>query len=134
MKRQLRNTLVIVGILFLTIAVFTGTALADPGEPTGEPQNGNGLARMVEWMGPENWGQMVQRMTQIHGAEETGRMLQWMNQSGGCHNAEGTGSMMGRGFGRGLGFGFQGGMWNDKADEQSGYGFQRGDMGRGMNR
>lgn len=132
MKRQLRKVLALVGILALTVVVFTGTALADPGEPTGEPQNGNGLARMVEWMGPEHWGQMVQRMTQIHGAEETGQMLQWMNQSGGCHNADGTGSMMGRGFGRGMGF--QGGMWNDNADEQSGYGFQRGAMGRGMNR
>lgn len=138
MKSQLKRALTILSILILTGVVFTGTALADPSgptsEPTGEPANGNGLPRMVEWMGPENWGQMIQRMTQIHGADQTGRMLQWMNQSGGCHNSDSTGSMMGRGFGRGMGFGFQGGMWNDNANEQSGYGFQRGAMGPGMNR
>jgi hypothetical protein len=133
MKHQLRNTLVIVGTLVLTVVVFTGNAMANPSEPSGEPQSGNGLARMVEWMGPENWGQMVQHMTQIHGVEETGRMLQWMNQSGGCHNSDSAGSMVGRGFGSGMGFRSQGGVWNDNTDEQSGYGFQRGAMGPGMN-
>lgn len=120
MKHQFRKVLAFVGILILTIAVFTGTALADPSEPIGEPQNGNGLARMVEWMGPENWGQMVQRMTQIHGAEETGRMLQWMNQSGDCHRFGDTGSMMGRGSGRGMGSGFWGSMWSHNPVEQTG--------------
>ncbi len=129
MKRQLKQTLAIVSIFLLTVVIFTGTALADQIEP-----RGNGLAPMVEWMGPESWGQMIQRMTRIYGAEETGRMLQWMNQSGGCHNSDRTGSMMGRGFGRGMGFGSQGGMWNDNTDEQYGYGFQRGAMGPGVNR
>ena len=110
MKIQLKKALTFLSILILTVVVFTGTALADPGEPTGEPANGNGLARMVERMGAENWGQMIQRMTQIHSTEQTGQMLQWMNESGGCHNFDSADSMMGQGLGSGMGSGFQGGM------------------------
>jgi hypothetical protein len=117
MKSQIKRTFTVVGIFVLTVAVFTGTALANPSEPTGEPPNSNGLARMVEWMGPGKWGQMVQRMTQIHGAEQTGQMLQWMNQSGDCHNSDGTGSIMGRNLDGGMGFGFQSNMWNSNIDE-----------------
>lgn len=120
----------IISVFALALLLFTGTALADPVTP----EDGSGLdasqsriSQMIERMGPENWARMIQRMTQIHGAEFTGQMLQRMNGDGSCHDSEhtGPGSMMGRGFGRG--------MWNGNDNGQGTPGFQNGMAGRGMN-
>ncbi|MCB0082344.1 MAG: hypothetical protein KDE47_15495 [Caldilineaceae bacterium] len=128
MTSQMKKLLTVLGVLILTLVLFTGTALADPATPgngVNDDNNSSRLSQMIEWMGPENWGQMIQRMTQIHGAEQTGQMLQWMNQSGNCHNFDGAGSMMGRGLGGGMGFGFGSRMWNNNVDEQIGQGLNQ---------
>ena len=137
MSSQMKKLLTIVGVLALTLVLFTGTAWATP---VTSGDNGNGdtdtsrLAQMIEWMGPENWGQMVQRMNQIHGSEFTARMIQQMNQSGTCYDGDhsGPGSMMGRGFGgmMGQGFGNQMGPGFQDSDSngQAGSGFSGGMM------
>ena len=122
MNSQLKKYLTIVGVFAVAVALFTGTALADPITPSNGSDgdnNGGRLSQMIEYMGADNWGQMLQKMNQIHGPEFTGRMIQQMNEGGFCHDGDhaGPGSMMGRGFG---------GMMGQGLDNQMGPGFQNG--------
>ena len=118
MKRYLGKVSVMVSIAALAVLLLVGTAFAYAGEPVDGTTDGNGIAQMIQWMGPENWGQMIQQMTQIHGAEWTAQMVQQMNEGdhdcigdgGGGMMGNGFGSMMGQGTGNYNGFGFGGMM------------------------
>ena len=92
-----RNTkwFVVLGVTVLAFGLLFGTALADPGDGSGE----NGW-HMHEQMDPELYAQMIQHMTEVHGAEFTAEMLQRMNEGGTCHGVGqgpmGSGMLTGR--------------------------------------
>ena len=98
MKNRIGQTVAVVAIAAVTVALFAGSVLADPGTPGGGLSTEPGFGMMGE-MDQETWGEMIQHMTQVHGPELTGKMIQWMNEEGGHCDGEGSfPGMMGWGF------------------------------------
>ena len=122
MKTRTKQSLTVIVIIILALAVYSGTVFAQttsPSTPT------NMLQWMQERLGPEAWAQRVERMTQLHGADFVSQRMTWMAQQTSCPCTNGAGPEMQNGMmGRG--------MMGQGMMQQQPNGTQNGMMGRGM--
>lgn len=129
MKTRTKQSLTVMVIVILAVAVYTGTVFAQttaPSTPT------NMLQWMQERLGPEAWAQRVERMTQLHGADFVSQRMTFMAQQTSCPCTNGTGPGMQNGM---MGQGMRGqGMMGQGMMQQQPNGTQNGMMGRGMGR
>lgn len=120
MKTRTKQSLTVIMIVILAVAVYTGTVFAQTTSPSTTPTN------MLQWMqerlGPEAWAQRVERMTQLHGADFVSQRLAFMAQQPSCPCTNGAGP------------GMQNGMMGQGMMQQQPNGTQNGMMGRGMGR
>ncbi len=112
MKKRISQLAAIAAMVIVTVALFTGNALADTETPADtsqiDPGAGQTWGGMMGGLDQEAWGQMIQHMNEVHGPELTGQMLAWMNEEGAHCTAGDAEGMMGRGFSGMMGQGFNG--------------------------